>query len=122
MRAPCARAVSSLERGASLGITMVAGTPVYRAAIDTAMAWLPDEKATTPRGRSAGGMERIRLDAPRILNAPPVCRFSHLKKTRVPAAASKSDEAITGVRLARGRMRAAAARTWSAVMGGTVRF
>ena len=71
---------------------------------------------------AAGGMERIRLAAPRILNAPPVCKFSHLKKTRAPAAASNSDDAITGVRLASGRIRATAARTPSAVMAGTVRL
>src|SRR5271157_3972630 len=69
-----------------------------------------------PRARTSGGSERIRFDAPRILKAPPRCRFSHLKKTRAPAWASKPAEVKTGVRRARGRMRPAAARTSAAVM------
>ena len=53
--APCARVASSFERGASTGITSVAGIPMNRAAIATAWAWLPEENATTPRGRSVFG-------------------------------------------------------------------
>src|SRR5687768_12122240 len=49
--------------------------------------------------------------APRYLNAPPVCRFSHLKKTRRPQRASKASLRITGVRTMYGPMRAAAATT-----------
>src|ERR1700735_335953 len=60
-------------------------------------------------------MDRIRLDGPGILNAPPVCRFSHLKKTRIRAASSKSGDVSTGVRLASGRMRTAAARILAGV-------
>src|SRR5580704_19046812 len=69
-----------------------------------------------PRASTASGSERIRFAAPRILKAPPRCRFSHLKKTRLPAAASKLSEVMTGVRRARGRMRSAAARTSSGCM------
>src|ERR1017187_10264495 len=64
-----------------------------------------------PRPRASGVSDRIKLEAPRILKAPPRCRFSHLKKARVPAAASKPAEVITGVLRARGRIRSAAART-----------
>src|SRR5580658_5032150 len=60
-------------------------------------------------------MEKIKFDAPRILNAPPVWRFSHLKNAATPASASKLREVITGVRLAVGRIRSAAARTSSKV-------
>src|SRR5580698_10245395 len=52
----------------------------------------------------------MKFDAPRILNAPPVCRFSHLKNASIPAAASKPREVITGVHLAMGRMREMASR------------
>src|ERR1035437_9404566 len=67
-----------------------------------------------PRASASGGRERMRFDAPRILNAPPRCRFSHLKKTRQPASASKLAEVMTGVLRASGRIRSAAARTSSA--------
>src|SRR5580658_6897505 len=60
-------------------------------------------------------MEKIKFDAPRILNAPPVWRFSHLKNAATPASASKLREVITGVRLAVGRIRSAAARMSSKV-------
>src|SRR6267378_3722466 len=86
MFAPWLRVASSLPRGASSGITMVAAAPTCLAAIATACAWLPEENATTPRARSSSGMDRIRLLAPRILNAPPRWRFSHLKWTSTPAA------------------------------------
>ncbi len=58
----------------------------------------------------------MKFDAPRILNAPPVCRFSHLKNAVTPAAVSKLCEVITGVRFAVGRIRSAAARIWSKVI------
>src|ERR1039458_10634839 len=75
-----------------------------------------------PRARASGGSERMRLDAPRILKAPPRCRFSHLKKTRTPAWASKPAEVMTGVRRASGRMRTAAARTSSAWIARDMNF
>ena len=49
--------------------------------------------------------------APRYLNAPPVCRFSHLKNTCAPTRASNAAERMTGVRTMCGPMRAAAATT-----------
>jgi len=52
----------------------------------------------------------MKFDAPRILNAPPVWRFSHLKNASIPAAALNPRELITGVHLAMGRMRKLASR------------
>src|SRR5688500_7521900 len=49
--------------------------------------------------------------APRYLNAPPVCRFSHLKNTCAPTRASNAAERRTGVRTTWGASRAAAATT-----------
>src|ERR1019366_1912346 len=72
--------------------------------------------ATTPRASDSVESDSTRLAAPRILKAPPRCRFSHLKKTRVPASASNPAEVNTGVRRANGRIRTAAARTSSAWM------
>src|SRR5579872_5403453 len=75
-----------------------------------------------PRARESGGSERMRLEAPRILKAPPRCRFSHLKKALVPEAALKSSEVKTGVRRASGRMRSAAERTSAAEMGRGIKI
>src|SRR5581483_2534400 len=57
------------------------------------------------------------LYAPRNLNAPPRCRFSHLKKSSPPAFASAVREVITGVRCAMPSMRCAAASMSSKVTG-----
>ncbi len=86
---------------------MVQAAPTWRAASAVACAWFPEEYATTAFGLSS---EKTRFDAPRILNAPPVCRFSHLKKVRTPDAESNDREVSTGVRCAMGRMRTAASR------------
>src|SRR5882724_12605067 len=69
----------------------------------------------SPLARSAWESEKTRLAAPRILNAPPFCRFSHLKNALTPDAASKVLEVRTGVFWAMGRMRAAASRTIASV-------
>src|SRR5579862_2825417 len=58
----------------------------------------------------------MKFDAPRILNAPPFWKFSHLKNAETPAAASKLAEVITGVRFAIGWMRSAALRMSSKVI------
>src|SRR6185436_14093386 len=107
MVAPCALVASIFDLGASRGITSVAGIPTARAAIATACAWLPEEYATTPRDRSSLGVEKMKFDAPRILKAPPVWKFSHLKNVVILASASKPRDVITGVRLAMGRIRTA---------------
>src|SRR6185503_6413009 len=59
----------------------------------------------------------MKFAAPRILNAPPFCMFSHLKNTFAPASRSKLCEFRTGVRRAIGFMRWAAARMSSSVTG-----
>src|SRR5579872_904608 len=59
----------------------------------------------------------MKFVAPRILNAPPFCMFSHLKKTFAPASRSKLCEFKTGVRRAIGFMRWAAVRMSSMVAG-----
>src|SRR5438552_9156232 len=65
----------------------------------------------SPLARSASESEKTRFAAPRILNAPPFCRFSHLKKALTPDSASKVLDVRTGVLWAIARMRAAASRT-----------
>src|SRR5438045_317077 len=92
---------------------MVEEAPTYFAAIAVACAWLPDEYATTPRSTASRPRESTRFAAPLILKAPPRWRFSHLKKTRAPASASKPADVNTGVRRASGRIRSAAASTSS---------
>lgn len=109
MAAPWARVASTFEWGASVGITSVAAIPKWRAARATACAWFPEEYATTPRTRSASGIWKMKFEAPRILKDPPRCKFSHFKNASTPAAASKLRNVMTGVTLAMGRIRAAAA-------------
>lgn len=59
--APMARTASSFTRGTSAGMAMTARMPKMRAAAATPCAWLPDEKATTPRALSAGSSAAILL-------------------------------------------------------------
>src|SRR2546430_1217276 len=94
---------------------MIAVVPVIRAASATPWAWLPEEKATTPRARSPGESVRSLLSAPRILNAPARWSPSHLKNTRYPLASSNDCDATTGVRWMRPARRRAAALTVSSV-------
>ena len=54
------------------------------AAKATPWAWLPALAATTPRARSASDSLAIRKSAPRTLNDPVRCRFSHFRKTGPP--------------------------------------
>src|SRR5271166_4693670 len=61
-------------------------------------------------------MEKMKFEAPRILNAPPRWKFSHLKNAWIPARESKVRDVNTGVRCAIGRMRSAAARMSSIEM------
>src|SRR5690606_28244606 len=113
MRAPLAAVRRVLSSGASPGITIVAGIPRRLAASETAIAWLPEEKATTPRRRWSGESCDKVLKAPRNLNAPPCCRFSHLKKTWAARRASSAALLSTGVRTAWPSSRSAAAATSS---------
>jgi len=70
-----------------------------------------------PRAASFSVRERIAFDAPRILNEPVFCRFSHLKKSCAPVMAFKDADVRTGVRWLLGVMRACAARMASQLGG-----
>jgi hypothetical protein len=61
-----------LEPGASAGMTMTEGTPNSAAARATPCAWLPDEKAITPRARTSGVSADTADRPPRYLKDP-VC-------------------------------------------------
>jgi len=52
---------STLTFGESDGMTMIAGVPTRAAAAATPWAWLPDEKATTPRLFSSAFSRLMRL-------------------------------------------------------------
>src|SRR5690349_10687349 len=67
---------------------------------------------------ASGESDSTRLDAPRILKAPPRWKFSHLKRSCLPAMAEAPCELKIGVRCARGRMRWAASRTSSGLTEG----
>src|SRR5579872_245787 len=88
-----------------LGITIQAGTFLHAAAQATAAPWLPLDCVTMPWRTSSSVSEKIALDAPRILNEPVFCRFSHLKKTRAPMSLSSAEDVRIGVRWMRGAMR-----------------
>ncbi len=108
--APKPRTLATLIAGAFSGITTCAGMPRRDAAYASAAPWLPDECVTTPRAASAADNENTALVAPRALNAPTFCRFSHLKYSTAPAASSSDAECMTGVRWTQGAIRAAARR------------
>ena len=93
------------------GITIHAGTPRHAAAQATAAPWLPLDCVTMPWRTSSSVSEKIALEAPRILNEPVFCKFSHFKKTRAPTSLSSDDEVMIGARWMRGAMRACAAWT-----------
>src|SRR5579875_170076 len=97
--------------GASIGMQITAGTTNNCAQSATAWAWLPDEKAITPRSRSSGASVEILLYAPRNLKAPPRCNCSHLNQTEIPASASKLRLCWIGVWCATPSRRSAAADT-----------
>src|SRR5712692_6110165 len=96
--------------GALFGMTIQAGTPRHAAAQATAAPWLPLDCVTIPFDASFSVRERIAFEAPRILNEPVSCRFSHLKKSCAPVIAFRDAEVRTGVRRILGEMRAWAAR------------
>src|SRR5688572_25159600 len=113
--APSLSTAARFAFGTLFGITMYAGMPRNFAARDRAAAWLPDECVATPRAASASDNENTALVAPRALNAPTFCMFSHLKN-RLPSDCWSSVELVrTGVRWMRSRMRSCAARMASRV-------
>src|SRR5262245_4195787 len=78
-------------------MTTVAAQPRWPAANATPWAWLPALAATTPRARSASESREILLKAPRTLNEPVRCRFSHFRKTGPAKASESTREWSTGV-------------------------
>src|SRR6266852_76432 len=103
--------------GAFLGMTIQAGTPRHAAAQATAAPWLPLDCVTIPFDASFSVRERIAFEAPRILNEPVSCRFSHLKMSCAPVMAFKEADVRTGVRWILGAMSACAARMASQLGG-----
>src|SRR5437762_10270509 len=101
-------------------MTMTDGISRSFAACATPCAWLPDEKATTPRARLSGAIEESLLKATRNLNDPVRCNVSALRKTRAPVAASSTGEETSGVRSATPASLCAAASTSAEVGGATV--
>src|SRR5260370_41221540 len=103
--------------GAFLGITIHAGTPSHAAAQATAAPWFPLGCGTIPFATCFSVRERIAFEAPRILNEPVLCRFSHLKKIWALVIAFKEAAVKTGVRWIRGSRGACAARMVSQLGG-----
>src|SRR5271156_43571 len=89
---------------------MFFGTPPPRAESASAAAWLPDDGATTPFFASSSVSEKTAFVAPRILNEPVFCKFSHLKKSCAPAIPSSEAQVSTPVRWICGATRFCAAR------------
>ena len=100
IRAPYPATAAFFTAGALLGMTMWAATPRSWAARARAWAWLPEEWATTPRAASRSPRANTALQAPRNLNAPTRCRFSHLRNTWAPTCRSRLAQVHTGVRWA----------------------
>src|SRR3954470_22339204 len=120
--APSERTTSIFAAGASSGTRIVAVVPSSFADSATAMAWLPDDTATTPRARSSVGIDETLLYAPRSLNAPPRCRHSALSSTVAPSRSSSASLRSTGVRTATPSSTLAARSTSSIVTATTGRL
>src|SRR6516165_8522633 len=78
-------------------MTTVAAQPSRPAANATPWAWLPALAATTPRARSASDSLAILAYAPRTLNDPVRCRFSHLRYTGPETVSDSTRECSMGV-------------------------
>ena len=78
-------------------MTMVAGTPKDDAAQATPWAWFPAEEATTGQRSPRSIMAESLFVAPRILNEPVFCRFSHLRYTLPPHMREKVEERSSSV-------------------------
>src|SRR5258708_10281108 len=97
----------------------VALQPSIWAASATPCAWFPALAATTPRARSASVSREIRTYAPRILNDPVRCMFSHLRYTGPPTSSDRWRDCSSGVTTATSRSSSRAARISSTVTGCT---
>lgn len=87
--APYSRVAATFGSGAPTGMKTVARTPSSAEASATPCAWFPALAATTPAARSTGDSPAIRTYAPRSLNEPVRCRFSHLKWTGAPTSSDR---------------------------------
>ena len=76
--APCTLA-KTFWGGVLSGMKTVALAPRRSAENATPWAWFPAEAVITPLARFSRGWAVMKLSAPRILNEPVRCRFSHLK-------------------------------------------
>src|SRR5699024_3533876 len=110
-RAPRARIRSTLTLGAPWGTTTVHANPWACAAQARARPWLPAECVTTPARRCSVSSIATALLAPRSLNAPVGCKVSGLSRN----GGFSTGPAVRGVRTTSPSIRAAAARTASAV-------
>lgn len=79
--APYARVACTFGSDAPAGMNTVEAMPSVVADQATPCAWLPADAATTPPARSASFSRAMRAYAPRGLNEPVRCRFSHLSHT-----------------------------------------
>src|ERR1700712_4175695 len=87
----------------------VASQPSIAAARATPCAWLPALAATTPLARSSSVSRAILVYAPRILNDPGRCRFSHLRYAGPPTSRLSGRDDSIGVYRTTPRSNSAAA-------------
>ena len=116
--APYPRVASTLGSAARSGMNTVARTPSVCAASATPCAWLPALAATTPRARCPASSRAIRVYAPRILNDPVRCRFSHFSSTGPPHSSLSAREFAMGVGATTPASSSRAARTSAGPTGG----
>ena len=95
--APYARVAANFAIDAPTGMYTVAVQPSIAAASATPCAWLPALAATTPLARSASVSRAILVYAPRILNEPVRCRFSHLRYAGPPTSRLSGRDDSIGV-------------------------
>ena len=117
--APYAWVAAIFGSGAVIGMKTVAEVPSSCAASATPCAWLPALAATTPSARSPADNRAIRLYAPRILNDPVRCRFSHFRYTGPPTWAPSTRLFSSGVCRTTPDSSFRAARTSSTLTGPT---
>ena len=98
--APCSRAASTLDIGASAGTKTSHGTPRAAAAAASAWAWLPADAATTPLAQPSSPSAASLAATPRTLKDPVRWRFSAFSATVPPARSENVRVESIGVRRA----------------------
>ncbi len=116
--APYSRVAATLGSGAPTGMKTVDRTPSSADASATPCAWFPALAATTPAARSTGERPEMRTYAPRSLNDPVRCRFSHLNWTGAPTRADRWRLPSSGVTRETPESIFCAPRTSSRISGG----